>query len=42
METIRADDVERACALVRLHLTEICARSIEGLRAEATTVSDAS
>jgi DNA-binding GntR family transcriptional regulator len=44
METIRADDVERACALVRLHLTEICARSIEGLQAEAATdaVSDAS
>jgi len=45
METIRADDVERACALVRLHLTEICARSIEGLQAEAAAtgaVSDAS
>jgi DNA-binding GntR family transcriptional regulator len=31
MATIRSGDVERACALVRLHLTEICARSIEGL-----------
>ncbi len=35
METIRSGDVERACALVRLHLTEICTRSIEGLRTAA-------
>jgi DNA-binding GntR family transcriptional regulator len=43
METVRAGDVERACALVRLHLTEICQRSIDGLRAaaESEAFSDA-
>lgn len=37
METVRSGDVERACALVRLHLTEICARSIEGLQSGAAS-----